>query len=57
MLYGTLLPQYHFTIFLHFAIEIKNEKRIHIFGKAQRAAVWPPLLYAMTDKTETAKEY
>jgi len=30
------LPQYHFTIFLHFAN--RNLKKILIFGKAQRAA-------------------
>jgi len=41
---------YHFIIFLHFAIKIK--KKYMIFQKAQRAvcgsrpaAVWPPLVY------------
>jgi len=39
ILYGTLatiVPFYN-TVFLHFAIAIKNNKQIHNFRKAQRA--------------------
>jgi len=33
-LYDT--PQYHFTMFLHFAIEIKNKQQIHNFSESSK---------------------
>jgi len=37
LLYDTLVAQHHFTIFLHFSVEMKNKKQIYKFSESSNS--------------------